>query len=70
MKTAIDAALRHLLGQFPDVPPDVITSMFGDSYQVVVDTTGAPLVDKAEELTRLRLEVRTRHAAEAGTDVD
>lgn len=64
MKQAIDAALARLITQFPDVPHDVITSLFGDSYQVVVEATGAPLVDKAEELTRLRLEVRTRHPAD------
>lgn len=63
MRQAVEAALARLADEFPDVPHDVITSLFGDSYQVVVEATGAPLVGKAEELARLRLEVRTRHPA-------
>lgn len=63
MREAIDAALARLDQQFPDVPHHAITSVFGDSYQVVVDVSGEPLVDKAEELARLRLEMRTRHPA-------
>lgn len=63
MRQAIDAALARLEEQFPDVPRDTIRSLFGDSYQTVVDVTGEPLVDKAEDLARLRLEIRTRHAA-------
>ena len=63
MRQAIDAALARLDLQFPDVPHDAITSLFGDSYQIVVGVTGEPLVNKAEELTRLRLEMRTRHPA-------
>lgn len=63
MRQAIDAALARLNQQFPDVPHDVITSLFGDSYQVVVGVTREPRVDKAEELTRLRLEMHTRHPA-------
>lgn len=63
VRQAIDAALARLNHEFPDVPHDAITSLFGDSYQLVVDVSGEPLVDKAEELTRLRLEVRTRHPA-------
>jgi hypothetical protein len=63
VRQAIDSALVRLSEQFPDVPRDAITSLFGDSYRVVVDVTGEPLVDKAEQLTRLRLEMRTRHPA-------
>jgi hypothetical protein len=63
VRQAIDAALERLNGQFPDVPHDAIRSVFGDSYRVVVDVAGEPLVDKAEELTCLRLEMRTRHPA-------
>lgn len=63
MRELVEAAIALLDHQFPDVPRDVITSMFADSYQVVVDATGEPLVGKAEELTRLRLEMRTRHPA-------
>jgi hypothetical protein len=63
VRQAIDAALARLDEQFPDVPRTAITSLFGDSYRTVVDVSGEPLVDKAEELTRLRLEMRTRHAA-------
>jgi hypothetical protein len=68
VREAIDRALTRLNAQFPDLPQDAIRSVFGDSYRLVVDVSGQPLVDKAEELTRLRLEMRTRHpAVEAGT---
>ena len=63
MRQAIEIALARLNRQFPDVPHDAVTSVFGDSYRLVVEVSGEPLVDKAEELTRLRLEMRTRHPA-------
>lgn len=56
-------AVARLVSEFPDVPRDAIGSLLADSYRSVVGWTGRPLVDKAEDLTRLRLEVRTRHAA-------
>ena len=64
----LDIAVARLSADFSDVPVAAITSLLGDSYQVVVQASGLPLVEKAEELTRLRLEVRTRHpAASSGT---
>ena len=63
MDESIDAAIALLRAQFPDVPCDVVTSVFTDSFIVVVDAAGEPLVDKAEELARIRLELRTRHPA-------
>jgi hypothetical protein len=59
----LDQALRRLCEQFPDVPADAVASVLGDSYQAVVEASGEPLVDKGEELARLRLEVRTGHPA-------
>lgn len=59
----LDAALARLTRQFPDVPGEAVTALLGDSYQQVVEISGRPLVDKAEQLARLRLEVRTRHPA-------
>jgi hypothetical protein len=56
-------ALHRLCAEFPDVPADAVASILGDSYQTVVEASGKPLVDKGEELARLRLEVRTGHAA-------
>ncbi|HVS68241.1 MAG TPA: hypothetical protein VHE56_06790 [Mycobacteriales bacterium] len=53
--------LRRLITGFPDVPPDVVTSILADSYITAVSVTGEPRVDRAEELAQLRLEVRTRH---------
>jgi hypothetical protein len=60
----LDSAAARLCAEFSDVPSAAVTSLLGDSYQLVVQTSGLPLVDKAEELTRLRLEVRTRHPAQ------
>ena len=59
----LDHALRRLCEQFPDVPTDAVASVLGDSYQAVVEASGQPLVNKGEELARLRLEVRTGHPA-------
>ena len=59
----MDGALTRLREQFPDVPADAVTSILGDSYQLVVSVSGQPLVGRAEDLARLRLEVRTRHPA-------
>ena len=56
-------AIMRLIAEFPDVPPDAVVSMLSDSYRSVVGWTERPLVDKAEDLTRLRLEARTRHSA-------
>ena len=61
-------ALDRLCRQFPGLPRDVIVSVLGDSFQVVVDAADAPLVDKAEELARIRLEVRTGRAARRDTE--
>lgn len=63
MTAAIEAALRRLSAEFPDAPRDVITSLFTDSYLALVEVSRSALVAKTEELTRLRLEVRTRHPA-------
>jgi len=57
-----DAAER-LCRQFPGVPRDAVASLLGDSYRVVVEAAGAPEVGKAEELARLRLEIRTGRPA-------
>ena len=57
----LDDAATRLHHEFPDVPTDAIASILGDSYQLVVTVSGQPLVDRAEELARLRLEVRTGH---------
>jgi hypothetical protein len=59
-------AVARLVAEFPDVPPDVVVSLLSDSYRSVIGWTERPLVDKAEDLTRLRLEVRTRHPAGRG----
>jgi hypothetical protein len=59
----LDEAMARLCGEFPDIPRDAVRSVLGDSYQSVVDAVGEPMIDKAEELTRLRLEVRTGHPA-------
>lgn len=59
----LDGAIARLREEFPDVPGDAVTSVMGDSYQLVVTVSGQPLIDRAEDLARLRLEVRTRHAA-------
>jgi hypothetical protein len=56
-------AVTRLCRQFPGTPRDAIRSVLGDSYLVVVDAAGRPDVDKAEELARLRLEVRTGRPA-------
>jgi hypothetical protein len=53
--------LHRLALGFPDVPVDVVSSMLSDAYVLVVTACGEPRVDRAEELARLRLEVRTRH---------
>lgn len=57
----LEASLHRLIAGFPDVPPDVVSSLLGDSYITVVRAAGRPLVDEAERLATLRLEVRTRH---------
>ena len=59
----LDSAILRLVDEFPGVPADAVVSIVGDSYRVVVEATGEPLVEKAEELARLRLEVRTRAPA-------
>ncbi|HVT21467.1 MAG TPA: hypothetical protein VHE57_08785 [Mycobacteriales bacterium] len=53
--------LRRLACGFPDVPHDVVASILTDAYILTVNVTGEPLVDRAEELAQVRLEVRTRH---------
>lgn len=53
--------LHRLTTGFPDVPADAVASILGDAYVLVATASGQPLVDKAEELAQLRLEVRTRH---------
>jgi hypothetical protein len=59
----LDGASRRLIRQFPDVPHDAVVSILGDAFRLVVEASGLPLTSKAEELARLRLEVRTRHPA-------
>lgn len=66
----LEVVLRYLLLGFPDVPPDAITMMLGDSYLTVVTAAGKPLVDEAERLATLRLEVRTRHPSFAPGTAD
>lgn len=67
MRPVPDSELRdvvdRLCREFPGVPRDAIASVLGDSYQVVVEAAGSPEVDKAEELARLRLEIRTGRPA-------
>ena len=53
--------LRRLTTGFPDVPADVVTSILADSYILVVEVSGEPQIDRAEELAERRLEMRTRH---------
>jgi len=57
--------LRRLTLGFPDVPADVVASMLGDAYILVVTACGEPRIDRAEELAQLRLEIRTRHPIRA-----
>lgn len=56
-------SVERLRREFPDAPRDVVTSMLADSYRTVVGVTDKPLVSKAEDLTRLRLEARMQHPA-------
>lgn len=63
-----EAALSRLCHNFPDVPHDPVASMLSDSYQRVVEISGLPLIDSAEKLARLRLEVRTGHPARVMDD--
>lgn len=63
---ALADSLARLESGFPDVPRDVIAGLLGDSYLTVVNVAGEPLVDEAERLATLRLEVRTRHASLRG----
>ena len=58
-----DKALARLCAEFPELPQDVISSVLDDSLQTVVEASGQRLVQKGEELARIRLEVRTRHPA-------
>jgi hypothetical protein len=53
------AALSRLTAQFPSESSDSISTLLCDSVRVVAKATGEPLVGKAEELARLRLETRT-----------
>jgi len=62
---AVAQAVARLAEDFPQVPHDTVVSVFTDSYRVVVEATGVPLVDKAAELALIRLEVRTGVAAGA-----
>lgn len=64
----LDSALVRLCLEFPGTPQDVVRSVLGDSYEVVVNATGQPLLDKVEELARLRLEVRTGLPAQRTAD--
>lgn len=57
----LHSPLRRLVAGFPDVPSDVVASFLADAYILVVTSTGEPLVDKAEQLATLRLEIRTGH---------
>lgn len=56
-------SLARLGRQFPWVPRDTIASILGESYRLVVEASGRPLVDRAEELARIRLEIRTHRTA-------
>ena len=59
----LNQALGRLAHEFPDVPRDAVVSILGDSYQLVVEISHQPLVETAEQLAELRLEVRTGHPA-------
>jgi hypothetical protein len=59
----LDPVILRLVEEFPGVPHDAVASIVGDSYRLVVEACGEALVGKAEELARLRLEVRTRAPA-------
>jgi len=63
MNNGMDEVLVRLCQQFPDVRRDVISSLLDDCSRIVLEVAGTPLTDKTEELTRLRLEIRTRHPA-------
>lgn len=65
------AALADLLErQFPDVAPQTVLGVLTHSEQVVLETIGAPDADRISDLARLRLEVRTGHAAWVTADGD
>ena len=54
----LDAAVMRLSHDYPQVPHDAVVSMLGDCYAVVVEASGQPLVGKAEQLARMRLDIR------------
>ena len=54
----IDAAVASLVREFRGVPHDTVVSMLTDAYQLVIDNAGAPLVERAVDLTRIRLELK------------
>jgi len=59
----IEDAIDRLCMQFPDPGEEVIKSVYRDSLRLVTDMVGEPESDKAEEIARTRLEVRTRRPA-------
>lgn len=61
------AAADRLSREFPDVAPATVREILTDSQRVVLGTLGVHDVDKAAELARLRIEVRTRTRALSGT---
>ncbi len=54
----VDEAVKRLAHDYPTVPWDAVVSLFSDSYRTVIEASGAPLVDRAEDLARMRLDIR------------
>ena len=57
-RARVDEAVGRLARDYPMVPWDAVVSLFSDSYRTVVEASGQPLVDRAEDLTRMRLDIR------------
>ena len=53
----------RLRAQFADIDEREIVRVLEDSYELEYATMGEPALDRAEQLARLRLEIRARHPA-------
>jgi len=68
--TGLQAATDALWRQFPDVPREAVLGVLTHSQRVVIETLGAPDLERASALARLRLEARTGHPPLAGPPAD
>jgi hypothetical protein len=63
----LQAAADALWRQFPDLPREAVLGALTHSLCVVVGTLGYPVLERAQALARLRLEIRAGHPALDGT---